>query len=141
MVVEVPNGVYMDSSYQLFYAEGGFSFDKIWQIIELIVFLLYFLGASQYDRLPEELKSVAHEYWGTFPPQHPLIADVFAIFLFLSWIINFTGNFCVLFVFLTTKELRTAVIDERIKSNQLAKLLFCFLRPTLSPSIWLFLTC
>ena len=61
------------------------------------------------DNLPEDLNEVVHPHWSTFPPQHPLIIHGFGIFLFLSWLVNFIGNSLVVYVFLTTKELRTPV--------------------------------
>ena len=59
--------------------------------------------------MPDELREVVDEYWGQFPPQHPLIKDAFGILFGLLYIISFFGNGCVLFVFLTTKTLRTPV--------------------------------
>ena len=61
------------------------------------------------DVVPEDLEDVLHPHWKTFPPQHTLILHGFGIFLFISWIVNFIGNFTVIYIFLTTKELRTRV--------------------------------
>ena len=61
------------------------------------------------DGFPEELKGVVHEHWGTFPPQHPLIPDLFAIVFFFLWCISFFGNGCVVYIFLASPKLRTPV--------------------------------
>jgi hypothetical protein len=66
-------------------------------------------GASQLDDFPPDLKDIVHPYWGEFPPQHPLITDLFGILFFVLWIVAVLGNGCVILVFLTTKNLRTAV--------------------------------
>ena len=68
-----------------------------------------FIGATQFDDMPDELREVVDEYWGQFPPQHPLIKDAFGVLFGLLYIVAFFGNGCVLFVFLTTKSLRTPV--------------------------------
>jgi len=77
--------IYMDGSFNLHYPDG----------------------ATQFDDMPDELREVVDEYWGQFPPQHPLIKDAFGILFGLLYIISFFGNGCVLYVFLTTKTLRT----------------------------------
>ena len=61
------------------------------------------------DDFPDDLREVAHNHWGTFPPQHPLITDLFGIFFFIIWFISFFGNSIVILVFVTTKSLRTPV--------------------------------
>ena len=66
-------------------------------------------GATQFDDMPDELREVVDDYWGTFPPQHPLIKDAFGVMFGLLFIISFFGNGCVLYVFLGTKSLRTPV--------------------------------
>jgi len=77
--------VYIDSSYGLHYPEG----------------------ATHMDGFPEELRSVVHDHWGNFPPQHPLIPDLFGVIFFFLWIVSFLGNGCVIYVFLATPKLRT----------------------------------
>jgi r-opsin len=67
-------------------------------------------GASHLDNFPEDLKSVVHPHWGTFPPQHPLITDLFGIILFVLWTISFLGNGCVIYIFLSTKSIRSPVV-------------------------------
>ena len=66
-------------------------------------------GASHLDNFPEDLKSVVHPHWGTFPPQHPLIIDLFGVIFFVLWTISFLGNGCVIYIFLSTKSMRTPV--------------------------------
>ena len=59
------------------------------------------------DNFPEELREVVHDHWTQFPPQHPLVVDMFGLFfLFLTFICLF-GNGLVIYVFLSTKSLRT----------------------------------
>lgn len=59
------------------------------------------------DNFPEELREVVHEHWTQFPPQHPLVVDMFGLFfLFLTFVCLF-GNGLVIYVFLSTKSLRT----------------------------------
>ena len=77
--------VYMDTNYRLHYPPG----------------------ASHMDNFPEELRSVVHDHWAQFPPQHPLVVDLFGLFfLFLTFVCLF-GNGLVIYVFLSTKSLRT----------------------------------
>ena len=79
------NKVYMDTNYKLHYPPG----------------------ASHMDNFPEELREVVHEHWTQFPPQHPLVVDMFGLFfLFLTFVCLF-GNGLVIYVFLSTKSLRT----------------------------------
>ena len=69
----------------------------------------YPVGATHMDGFPEELKEVAHPHWASFPPQHPLIVSVFGIFFFLLTFVCLIGNGLVIWVFLSTKHLRTPV--------------------------------
>ena len=79
--------VYMDTNYKLHYPPG----------------------ATHMDNFPEELREVVHDHWGQFPPQHPLVVDMFGIFfLFLTFVCLF-GNGLVIYIFLFTKSLRTPV--------------------------------
>ena len=59
------------------------------------------------DNFPEDLKTVVHDHWGQFPPQHPLIADFFGLVIFLLWCMSFLGNSCVIYIFLSERSLRT----------------------------------
>merc|ERR1711936_494151 len=77
--------VYIDSSYRLHYPEG----------------------ATHMDGFPEDLREVVHNHWGNFPPQHPLISDLFGIAFFFLWLVSFFGNGCVIYVFLTSNKLRS----------------------------------
>ena len=61
------------------------------------------------DNFPDDLREVVHKHWEQFPPQHPLIPDLFGIVFFMLWLISFCGNSVVIMVFLMTKELRTPV--------------------------------
>ena len=59
--------------------------------------------------MPDELREVVDDFWGQFPPQHPLIKDAFGILFGLLYIVSFFGNGCVLYVFIGTPSLRTPV--------------------------------
>ena len=80
----------------------------------------FLLGATHLDNFPEDLRSVVHPHWGTFPPQHPLVVDLFGVIFILLWIISFLGNGCVMYIFLSTKSIRTPVCTiGRITVNDL----------------------
>lgn len=55
------------------------------------------------------MKPVLHPHWESFPPQHPLIPYFFGVFLFILSFISLVGNTLILYVFLSTKSLRTPV--------------------------------
>ena len=80
-------GLFMDPYYKLHYPEG----------------------ATHMDHFPDELREVVHNHWGTFPPQHPLVVDLFGILFFVLTFASFFGNGLVIYVFLATKSLRTPV--------------------------------
>ena len=65
-----------------------------------------FPGATHMDGFPEYLREVVDDHWGTFPPQHPLIVDLFGIFFFVLTVLSIFGNGLVIYIFLTTKSLR-----------------------------------
>ena len=50
---------------------------------------------------------VIHDHWGSFPPQHPLVASIVGISFFVLWMINLFGNGSVCYIFLKVKSLRT----------------------------------
>ena len=77
------------------------------------------LGASHLDGLPDELREVVDEHWGNFPPQHPMIVDMFGILFFFLWVSCFLANMGVLYVFFTDKELRTPVSRNHNKHKPL----------------------
>ena len=61
------------------------------------------------DGFPDELREVVHEHWGTFPPQNPLIVDLFGVMFFCLAFFAFFGNGFIIVVFLSKKSLRTPV--------------------------------
>ena len=61
------------------------------------------------DGFPDELRGVIHEHWGQFPPQNPMIIDLFGIMFFFLAFLSFCGNGFVIYVFLSKKSLRTPV--------------------------------
>lgn len=85
--MQVPKGVYLDSSMNLFYPQG----------------------AKMTDGFPEDLRPVLHPHWETFPPQNPLILYCFGIFLMTLSVICIVINSLVFYVFVTAKSLRTPV--------------------------------
>ena len=72
-------------------------------------FFLLLLGATQMYNFPEELREVVNDHWSQFPPQHPLVADIFGILFLVLTVVNFISNFLVIYVYLGTEELRTPV--------------------------------
>ena len=70
---------------------------------------IYHLGATHLDNFPDDLREVVNDQWEKFPPQHPLIVDLFGVIFFLLWALSFLGNGCVMWIFLTTKSIRTPV--------------------------------
>ena len=79
------SGIYMDAHYNLVYPKG----------------------ATHLDGVDKETMEVIHDHWGSFPPQHPLIAHIVGIAFFALWLINFFGNGSVCYIFLKVKSLRT----------------------------------
>lgn len=62
--------IYMDGSFNLHYPDG----------------------ATQFDDMPDELREVVDDYWGQFPPQHPLIKDAFGVLLASSTLCHFLAT-------------------------------------------------
>ena len=87
MSFRVNSGVYIDENYRLHYPDG----------------------ASLMDGFPDELREVVDSHWEQFPPQHPMVIDFFGVLFFFLWCICFLGNALVIYVFLTSKDLRTPV--------------------------------
>ena len=98
-------------------------------------------------------RDVVHEFWGRFPPQHPLISDGFGLLFFFLWMMSTFGNGLVIYIFLSTKTLRTAVSNNSVIlikiSNPMMYGLFqlhpycnlkCCFRATFSLWIWPFPT-
>ena len=78
-------------------------------LIILILKHSFIEGARLTDILPEGLERVTPPMWHTFPPQHPMIADFFALIIFCLLCVNVTGNGLVMYIFMATKSLRTPV--------------------------------
>jgi len=78
--------IYLDSSFNLHYPDG----------------------ATQVDNMPDELRPILHDYWSSFPPQHPLVKDAFGILFGILYIVSFFGNGCVLYVFLSSPSLKSS---------------------------------
>ena len=58
------------------------------------------------DGFPDEIRDVVHNHWASYPPQHPLVVDLFGIFFFVLTFVSIFGNGLVIYIFLTTKSLR-----------------------------------
>ena len=72
---------------------------------------------------PEELREVVNDHWSQFPPQHPLVADIFGILFFVLTVVNFIANSLVIYVYLGTEELKTPVrISKKEKKSKLSSL-------------------
>ena len=72
----------------------------------MTVDVIFITGATQADGLPDELREVFHPFWGNYPPQHPLIMDTIGCAYILLYIVSFSGNCTVIWVFAGTKSLR-----------------------------------
>uniref|UniRef100_A0A336MTM8 CSON003862 protein n=1 Tax=Culicoides sonorensis TaxID=179676 RepID=A0A336MTM8_CULSO len=59
------------------------------------------------DKVTPDMKHLVDVYWAQFPPMNPLWYNILAFFLVVLSIVSCCGNFVVLYVFLTTKALRT----------------------------------
>ena len=75
------------------------------------------LGATQMYNFPEELREVVNDHWSQFPPQHPLVADIFGILFFVLTVVNFIANSLVIYVYLGTEELKTPVRISKKKKK------------------------
>ncbi len=67
------------------------------------------------DGFPDSIRDVVHDHWANFPPQHPLVVDVFGLFFFVLTFVSIFGNGLVIYIFLTTKSLRTPVSSLVLK--------------------------
>ena len=61
------------------------------------------------DNFPEELRSVVNEHWAKYPPVHQLVSQSFGIFFLLLTIGCMLSSFLIIYVFMTTSELRIPV--------------------------------
>ena len=73
-------------------------------------FNLAFLGATNMDNFPEELREVVNDHWGKYPPAHPLIVSFFGIFYLFVTVVCVGMNGLLCYIFIRTKSLRTPVI-------------------------------
>ena len=79
------------------------------QFMDRLFTLDYPTGTSHMDGFPEDLREVVNDHWAQFPPQHPMVVQIFALFyIFVTFVCVF-GNFLVIFVFAYNKELRIPV--------------------------------
>ena len=109
MSMTLEKGVYVDGHMNVFYPKGKFTKKYLSYIGS---YLLFIIGALMMDGFPEELREVVNEHWEKYPPQNPLVMAFFCMLFFVLWIVAFFGNFCVIYIFCATKELRSPVINS-----------------------------
>ncbi|XP_058825724.1 opsin-1-like [Topomyia yanbarensis] len=59
------------------------------------------------DRVSPEILHLVHPHWNQFPPMNPLWHSILGFVIFCLGVISTTGNGCVMYIFTTTKALRT----------------------------------
>lgn len=66
-------------------------------------------GTNQtvFDKVMPEMRYLVDPYWSQFPPMNPLWHSILAFVLSVLAVISCSGNFIVVYVFLSTKALRT----------------------------------
>ena len=69
------------------------------------------------ELMPEELREVTPRIWDQYPPNHPLLIDMFAVVIFILLAINVFGNSLVIYIFCAEKSLRTPV--RRVRAEDL----------------------
>ncbi|KAB5384853.1 rhodopsin [Bacteroides fragilis] len=57
--------------------------------------------------VPPEMQHLIDPYWYQFQPMNPLWHGILGFFMTVLGIVSITGNFCVIYIFTTTKSLRT----------------------------------
>lgn len=64
-------------------------------------------NGSVVDKVTPDMKHLIHPYWNQFPPMDPMWAKLLGAWLALLCVLSFVGNGVVVYVFTTTKSLRT----------------------------------
>lgn len=59
------------------------------------------------DKVPAEMLSLVDPHWYQFPPMNPLWHSILGFMIFCLGIVSFIGNGLVIFIFTSTKTLRT----------------------------------
>lgn len=62
---------------------------------------------SVVDKVPQEMLYLVDKHWYQFPPMNPLWHSILGFAIFCLGVISFLGNGCVVYIFTTTKSLRT----------------------------------
>lgn len=62
---------------------------------------------SLVDKLPQEMHYMIHAHWYRFPPLNPLWQSLLGLAMVVAGIISLIGNGVVMYIFSTTKSLRT----------------------------------
>lgn len=60
----------------------------------------YLEGQRHMDGISDELSTLAHPFWGTFPPQNPIWNYCFALLYAILCLFNWIGNGLVMFIFM-----------------------------------------
>lgn len=64
-------------------------------------------NASVVDMVPQDMLYLVDDYWYQFPPMNPLWHGILGFAITITGILSMVGNFVVIFIFTTTKPLRT----------------------------------
>jgi len=67
----------------------------------------YPAGMTVVDLVPEHMKHMIHPHWSKFPPINPMWHYVLGLIYIILGFFSFTGNGLVMYLYLTTKNLRT----------------------------------
>ncbi|XP_058451986.1 opsin-1-like [Malaya genurostris] len=59
------------------------------------------------DKVSPEILHLVHPHWNQFPPMNPLWHSILGFAIFCLGIVSMAGNGCVMYIFTTTKSLRT----------------------------------
>lgn len=59
------------------------------------------------DKVPTDMLPLVDAHWYQFPPMNPLWHNILGFAIFVLGCISFLGNGCVIYIFTTTKSLRT----------------------------------
>jgi len=64
-------------------------------------------GSKLVDLVPDDMKSMIHPHWQSFPPVNPMVHYILGSLYIVIGITSFFGNFLVMYLFSKTKDLKT----------------------------------
>ena len=64
-------------------------------------------GITVNELVSDEVKALASAHWLSFPPAHPFLVDIIAIFYAILSTVNISANGFIIFLFIKEKSLRT----------------------------------